>query len=121
RGVPQPAHDDLVALAGAGPQGLAEAAAVVGDDAGGGGEDLRRRAVVLLQPDDQRAGEIALEFEDVADLGAAPAVDRLIVVADAAQVAVLLGQQPQPQILRDVGVLVLVDQQVAEAALVAGG
>jgi hypothetical protein len=119
-GVPQPAHGDLVAGLSAGPQRLAEAAAVVGDDAGGGGEDLGGRAVILLEPDDQRAGEIALEFEDVADLGAAPAVDRLVVVADAAQILVLLRQQPQPQILRDVGVLVLVDQQVTEAALIAG-
>src|SRR5260370_11223506 len=31
-GVPQPAHRDLVALAGAGPQRLAEAALVVRDD-----------------------------------------------------------------------------------------
>ena len=90
------------------------------DDAGGGGEDLRGRAVVLLEPDDQRAGEIGLEAQDVADLGAAPAVDRLVVVADAAQIAMALRQQPQPQILRDVGVLVLVDQQIAEAPLVVG-
>ena len=76
---------------------------------------MRRRAVVLLEPDDLRAGEIALEAQDVADLGAAPAIDRLVVVADAAEIAMLLRQQPQPQILRDVGVLVLVDQDVAEA------
>ena len=31
-----------------------------------------------------------------------------------------LGQQPQPQILRDIGVLVLVDQNVTEAVLVIG-
>ncbi len=88
------------------------------DDPGGGGEDLRGRAVILLEPDDQRAREIALEFQDVADLGAAPAVDRLIIVADAAQILVLLRQETQPQILRDIGVLVLVDQQIAEATLV---
>src|SRR5947207_10588596 len=83
-GIPQPAHRDLVAGIGTGPQGLAEAAAVVRDDTDGGGEDLRGRAVILFEPDDQRSREIALEFEDVANLGAAPAVDRLIVVADAA-------------------------------------
>ena len=31
-----------------------------------------------------------------------------------------LGEQAQPEVLRDVGVLVLVDQQHAEAALVVG-
>src|SRR4029077_6927353 len=112
-----PAHGDLVAGFGAGPQRLAEPAAIMRDDPSGGGEDLRGRAVVLLESDDQRAGEIALEFEDVADLGAAPAVDRLVVIADAAQILVLLRQQPQPQILRDVGVLVLIDQEIAKTAL----
>src|SRR5439155_17354953 len=66
-GVPQPADDDALALLGAGPQRLAEAALVVGDDAGGDGEDFRGRAVILLEPDDQRAGKIRFEFQDVAD------------------------------------------------------
>ena len=132
------------------------------------------RAVVALEPDDLGAGEIVLEAQDVVDLGAAPAVDRLVVVADAADVLergalrrarcarlsplaervrvraltrecrspltrlaradsglarsrrpgddgggraplVRLPQQPQPQILRDVGVLILVHQDVVEA------
>src|SRR3954452_1918328 len=116
-GVPQPAHGDLVAGLGAGTQRLAEPAAIMRDDPGGGGEDLGGRAVILLEPDDQRAREIALEFEDVADLGATPAVDRLVVVADAAEIFVLLRQEPQPQILGDIGVLVFVDQEITEAAL----
>src|SRR3546814_5112035 len=62
--------------------------------------------------------KVLVELQDVADLGAAPAVDRLVVVADAADVLVRLRQQPQPEILRDVGVLVLVDQQVAEPLLI---
>ena len=77
-------------------------------------------AVVALQPDHLGTGEIRLEAQDVVDLGAAPAVDRLVVVADAADVGRAAGNQPQPQILGDVGVLVLVDQRVAEAALVVG-
>ena len=79
---------------------------------------MRRRAVVALEPDDLGAGKILLEAQDVVDLGAAPAIDRLVVVADAADIVVALGQQPQPQILRDIGVLVLVDQHVFEAALI---
>src|SRR4051794_6969005 len=117
-GVPQSAHDDFLAVPGAGPQGFAETAAIIRDDTAGGGQDFRRRTVVLFEPDDQRAGKIALEFENVADLGAAPAIDRLVVVADAAQIAMALRQQPQPEILREIGVLVLVDQQIAEALLV---
>ena len=102
----------------AGAQGLAEPALVVGDQGGGGGEDGRGGAVIALQPDDARAGEILLEAQDVLHLGAAPGIDRLVVVADAADVAVRLRQQPQPQILHQVGVLVFVDQDVAEGAVI---
>ena len=97
--VPDADDADLLAVAGVGPQRLAEAAGIVGDEAVGGGEDVRGRAVILLEPDDLRAGEVLLEPEDVGDLGAAPRIDRLVVVADAAEVAARLGEQPQPQIL----------------------
>jgi hypothetical protein len=58
----------------------------MGDQMRGGGEDMAGRAVVALQPDDLGAGKIMLEAQDVVDLGAAPAIDRLVVVADAADV-----------------------------------
>ena len=45
-----------------------------------------QRAVVLLELDDARAGEVPLEVEDVAHVGAAPAVDGLVVVAHGADV-----------------------------------
>ena len=83
-------------------------------------EDVSGGAIVALQANDARAGEILLEAQDVVDLGAAPAVDRLVVVADAADVGRALGQQAQPQVLGDVGVLVLVDENELEAALVVG-
>src|SRR3712207_7056583 len=54
---------------------------VVGDDGVGRVEDPLGGAVVLLQDDDARAGEVPLEVEDVAEIGAPPAVDRLVVVA----------------------------------------
>ena len=57
------------------------------------------RAVILFEPDDLRAGKVLLEAQDVGDLGAAPRIDRLVVVADAAQVAARLGEQLQPFIL----------------------
>ena len=116
--VPVADEADLLALGDVGPEGLAEAALVGGDDAGGGGEDVRGGAVVLLEADDLGAGEVLLEAQDVADLGAAPAVDRLVVVADAADVAVGAGEEAEPEVLGDVGVLVLVDEDVAEPALV---
>ena len=118
--VPQGRDAHPLALLVLGPQRLAEPRAVVGDQARGGAQDVAGRAVVALQADHPGAGEVLLEAQDVADLGAAPAVDRLVVVADAGEVLVGLGEQAQPEVLGDVGVLVLVDQQHAEAALVVG-
>ena len=63
--------------------------------------------------------EVVLELEDVADLGAAEAVDRLVLVADDGQVPVLPAEQLQQPVLGVVGVLVLVDQHPAEALAVA--
>ena len=163
-GVPRAGDGDFLAQLVVGAQRLAEPAFVVGDDVRGGGEDVAGRAVIALQPDHFCAGKVVLEAQNVVDLGAAPAVDRLIVVADAADVfrrefsprhsgrAVRrepgiayprrqglwisglaasrrpgmtvvaavepLRQQPQPQILRHVGVLVFIDQNEFEAALI---
>ena len=117
-GIPGAGDRDFFARLVFRPKRLAEAALVLGDEAGGGREDVAGGAVVALEPDHRRAGKIVLEAEDVVDLGAAPAIDRLVVVADAAQVLARLSQKPQPEILGDVGVLVLVHQHVAEAVLV---
>ena len=69
-----------------GEQRLAEPALIVGDEVRGGAEDVGGRAVVALEPDDGGARKILFEAQDVVDLGAAPAIDRLVVVADAADV-----------------------------------
>ena len=70
------------------PQVLALALAVVGDHGVGHVEDGLRAAVVLLQADDLGLRVVALELEDVADVGAAPRVDALVVVAHHGEVAV---------------------------------
>ena len=82
-------------------------------------EDRLGRAVVLLELDHGGVGEVLLELEDVADVGAAEAVDRLRIVADDRQVPVLPAQQLQQPVLGAVRVLVLVHQDPAEALLVA--
>jgi hypothetical protein len=84
----------------------------------GGGEHGLGRAVVLLELDHLGVREVVLELEHVADVGAAEGVDRLIVIAHHRQVAVLLAQELEPAVLGAVGVLVLVDQHVPEAAAV---
>ena len=69
-----------------GEQRLAQPAFIVGDEVRGGAENMGGRAVVALEPDDGGAGKILLEAQDVVHLGAAPAIDRLVVVADTADV-----------------------------------
>ena len=83
-----------MAAGGVRPQGLGEAALVVGDHGVGAGEDDRCRAVVDLQPHHAAGHPLVGEAQDVADVGPTPRVQRLL----------------------DVGVLVLVDVDVPEAA-----
>ena len=103
-----------------GEQLLGLAADVVGDDGVGRIEDGLGGAEVLLQHDGGHVGEGPLELQDVADVGAAPAVDRLVRVPHHADVAVGLAEQLDDLVLGVVGVLELVDQDVAEALLVGG-
>ena len=67
-----------IALAEVGPEVLAHPAAVVADHRVGGIEDGLRRAVVLLEADDLGIREVVPEIQDVRDVGAAEAVDRVV-------------------------------------------
>ncbi len=141
--------DGLVLRAGAGDQldGCAvfavrgeslvrlEARLVVADQAVGGGQDVADGAEVLLDPQARRragrgagrvvrrrTGEARVELGEGGEAGAPEAVDRLVVVADDHDVVrpVRRAAEQLDQLdLGDVGVLELVDQQVAVQALVA--
>ena len=67
---------------------LAQPAFIARDDPGRRRQNMTRRPVILFQPDNGRPRKIAFKLQDVANLGPAPAIDRLVVIADAAQVAV---------------------------------
>src|SRR5262249_28226239 len=112
--IPDARHGSLFAQAAIGKKRLAEPSLVMRDEPGGGGKDMAGRAVIALKPDDLRARKIALETQDIVDLGAAPAVNRLIVIADAAEIFPPLGKQPQPQILRRICVLIFVNENKPE-------
>ena len=60
------------------------------------------------------AGELRGEVEDAAHVGAAEGVDRLVRVADDGEVAAVAGERTQQRDLAGVGVLVLVDEHVAQ-------
>ena len=106
--------EDLLAALLIGPQPLFLAVAVAADDRRCGIEDHLGRSVVLLEPHRRGVGKIVLEVEDVAQVGAAPLVDRLIRIADNGEILVDAGELLDQQILRPVGVLVLVDHHEAE-------
>ena len=74
-----------------------------------GGAEHERRG-----PPAVGAAELVGELEDAADVGAAERVDGLVRVTDDRQVAAVTGQRPQQRDLGRVGVLVLVDEDVAQ-------
>mmetsp|Transcript_29177 Transcript_29177/g.56349 ORF Transcript_29177/g.56349 Transcript_29177/m.56349 type:complete len:659 (+) Transcript_29177:738-2714(+) len=116
--VPMTDQAHLFAVVLVGPKGLAQPPLIARDDAGSCSQDMRGGAVVLLKPHHMRAGKVGLEPQDIAHLCPAPAIDRLIIIAHAADILVPLGQQAQPEILGHVGILVFVHEDVAEPALV---
>src|SRR3546814_6931840 len=97
---------------------LCRSAAGLRDDPRGRAENVRGRAVILFELDDRRAGEILLELEDILDLRAAPRIDRLIVVADAGDVLVILREQAEPEILNRVGILIFINYAVFEELMI---
>ena len=115
--VPMADQADLKTIFRIGPQRLAEPPLIGRDQPRGRRQNMRGRAVVLFQPDYLRAREILFEPQDVADLGTAPAIDRLVIIAHNADIVMRLRQEPQPQILRGIGVLIFVDEDIAEAFL----
>ena len=100
-----------------GPEVLGKALLGEIDDAVGGGENRLRRAIVAIERDDvRRRSELIGKVEDVAHGGGAERVDRLGVVADHRQAAASGLERQQDRGLQAVRVLVLVDEDVIEAA-----
>ena len=87
---------------------------LAGDQRGCRVEDASGRAIAELEVDTACFGEVLVEAEDVLQLGAPPAVDGLVGVADGEHVVASFGELAQQDVLRQVRVLVLVDQDVRE-------
>ena len=102
------------------PQGFAQPPLIGGNHPRRSRKNMRGGAVILLQPHHMRAGEILLEAQDITHLGPAPAIDRLVIIPHTADVFMAACQQAQPQVLRDIGILILVHQNIFEPALILG-
>ena len=109
---------DLLAIALGRKQALVLALRVVAYHGVGGVQDMTRGTIVLLQLDGLAVFKILLKVQDIGDVGATPAVNGLVIVAHDHEVLVLGGQQVGDFVLDVVGVLILVDANVAEALLV---
>ena len=109
---------DLLAVALGRKQALVLALRVVTHHGVGGAQDMARRAIVLLQLDGLAVFKVLLKVQDIGDVGATPAINGLVIVAHDHEVLVLGGQQVGDLVLDVVGVLILVDANVAEALLV---
>ena len=116
--VPDAADKNLLAVGLIRPESFAKPSRVCIDEARCCTEDCRGRSVIPLEANDTGTGKIFFEFEDVFHFRTAPAIDRLIVVADTTDIAVLLGEQSQPQILGNVRVLIFVYEHVAKFFLI---
>ena len=72
----------------------------------------------MLEPDDLGFREVLFEFQDVANLGAAPGVDRLVLIADGADIVARAGQKPHQLVLRTIRILVFIDEEILKASVV---
>ncbi len=100
-----------------GPEVLGKTLLGEADDAVGGGQNRLRRAVIAVERDDAcRRRELVGKVEDVAHGRGAERVDRLGVVADDRQAAASGLERQQDRGLQAVRVLILVDEDVIEAA-----
>ena len=97
---------------------LLHTARVALDDRVGGIHDGLRRAVVLLELKGLRRGVVLAEGEDVLNLRATERVDTLGIVAHHAHPAVLHREAADDDILRIVGVLILIHEDVLELLLI---
>ncbi len=113
-----------LAFAQIAPQVFRKQLGVEADHIIGGAQDGAGGAVVLLQLDDLEGREIKGQIFQVVQSGAAPAVDRLVVVADGGKTRAAGGfaadQVFEHLVLRDIGVLVFVHQHVAQQRLPLG-
>ena len=100
-----------------GGQLLGELMDVGGDGGVGQAEDFRRAAVIGFDAIDGGLGIAFGKFEDVLEMRAAPGINALGIIAHDHEVVVARGQQVDQRALDFVGVLVFIDQDELEAAL----
>ena len=105
---------DRVALRLLGEKGFAKPLFVFGDHGIGGGKDMSGGAEILLEADLEGIRKVAGEAADVSDVAPAPAIDRLVIVADDEETFMVGGQRFEPAILGEVDILIFVGEEAIE-------
>ena len=82
----------------------------------GGFQNFRSRTVVFNQLIDLCVGKFLIEVQNVFNFGSAPAVNRLVVVADDENITVLSGYQFYYFVLYLVRILEFVDVDISETS-----
>ena len=111
-------HGDFVALIVVRPELLSLSSLVVGDHRVGCLQDVLGGAVVLLQTNYPGALILLFKAQNVLNGSAADAIDGLIVVTHHTDILIPPGQQCGQKILQIVGVLILVNEHIAELPLI---
>ena len=115
RGVTALPYADAFAIGGIAPQRFRVLVRVVGNQCIGGAQHAVGAAVVLFQLDDFERRVIRAQRKQIIRIGPAPGVNALVVVAHAGELACVTGNGFEQAILRIVGVLAFVHQQIADA------
>jgi len=113
-------HLDRIAKAMLRPQCLVEQFRIVRNHRVGGLQDTGAGTVILFQLDQMQIRKIDLQRFQVFDGGAAPCVNRLVIVTHRRKHRFLANprhQQFDQFILAGIGVLIFIDQQIAQLAL----
>ncbi len=83
---------------------------VMTNQAAGNIQNVLRRTVILFQTNDLRRRKMLFKLQNVGDVGAAPAIDRLIGVAYDADVLLLFREQTNQRELQRISVMILINQ-----------
>ena len=102
-----------------GPEFFVALIRILGNDASSGIKNYLSRAVVLIEGNNHGFGIVFFEVEDISDIRLAPAVNRLVVVADREEVSVAFGERVKEGVLGVIGILVFVDEDKLEKRSIA--
>ena len=112
------AHDDFLPVTVLGPEPLSLPLLIVRNDRVCRVEDILGRAVVLLQTNDDRIPKLFLKAQNVFNRRTAEFINTLVVITHNTEIVVFSRKQADQTVLRVVGILILIHQNITETVLV---